>query len=57
MQQLAFKASVVDWFQNFSDAELPPIVQALARLQKWMFDDDHLKDYFDIRRLCRHRHS
>ncbi|CAE7476192.1 unnamed protein product [Symbiodinium sp. KB8] len=22
---------------------------ALARLQKWMFDDDHLKDYFDIR--------
>eukprot|EP00913_Durusdinium_trenchii_P034416 g32197.t1 len=29
-------------FQGGEDA-------ALARLQKWMFDDNHLKDYFDIR--------
>eukprot|EP00435_Cladocopium_sp_Y103_P038993 s1906_g10.t1 len=29
-------------FQGGEDA-------ALARLNKWMFDDDHLKEYFDIR--------
>ena len=28
-----------------------PPAEALARLQKWMFDDDHLKDYFDIRQV------
>lgn len=27
------------------------VLEAMARLRKWIFEDDRLKEYFEIRRL------